>query len=603
MKALIDYFTDDAIISQLCKMRIKIASNRSKKHRSHLLTSSSRYNYHNEELNFQSGPEIKLNQFEEYNIELIKNLNELLPPRKKWVKLGERIRYISENQLLPTSDKNYLSLIKTIKVYQNRDVKEEWVVRLESFILKIKKCILDDKYEIESPIIYPKPKNSKTIGLVECRPIAIYGLIDRIILSVANKFLTRLFDGYFLDSSFAFRWKRDVLTNRKLSHHDCINEILKIREMNASGALYVVECDIEKFYDSLDHKIVLNLFGKLIGRAAADHPEVDFGQITQIFRSYLFSYSFNRNVPKQDQAEYWKSYGIDDGVFVWVEDRLKVLCYYDNINDQRIGVPQGGSLSGLIANIVLNEADLEMSKLNACYYRFCDDMIILHQDIEECNLAKKTFESELKKLRLISHPFIYENNEKIYFGASFETVRDQLKLFWNSKSKGPFKWSRVESNGFPWIGFVGYEIKFSGEIRIRKTSFLKEINKQKIIVKKTKRIVFSGPRKSKNAFLESSIQKMIGMSVGKITLRNYQTLYNGKCWKQGFRSLTNNYYSRSQIRHLDRSRNKCYQSIVNWLREIEWPEIKVQKSKTRQIVKYNKPFSYYYQVLERAPKF
>ena len=57
----------------------------------------------------------------------------------------------------------------------------------------------------------------------------MFSLTDRIILSATNKFLTRLFDDQFQNSSYAFRSKKNE-ENQILSHHDCIKDILKWRQ-------------------------------------------------------------------------------------------------------------------------------------------------------------------------------------------------------------------------------------------------------------------------------------------------------------------------------------------------------------------------------------
>jgi hypothetical protein len=86
--------------------------------------------------------------------------------------------------------------------------------------------------------------------------------------------------------------------------------------------------------------------------------------------------------------KYWESYSIPNGVFKWVDNELSELGYYSSIENERIGIPQGGALSGLIANIILNVADKVVLETGAFYLRFCDDMIILHPDKSNCERAK-----------------------------------------------------------------------------------------------------------------------------------------------------------------------------------------------------------------------
>jgi len=51
--------------------------------------------------------------------------------------------------------------------------------------------------------------------------------------------------------------------------------------------------------------------------------------------------------------------------------------------------------------------------------------------------------------------------------------------FWSDKikSKHPYKWSLNYADSFPWFGFVGYEIHYAGNLRVRKSSLAKEKTK------------------------------------------------------------------------------------------------------------------------------
>ena len=171
--------------------------------------------------------------------------------------------------------------------------------------------------------------------------------------------------------------------------------------------------------------------------------------------------------------------------------------------------------------------------------------------------------------------------------------------FWKGKSKGPYKWDSISEGGFPWIGFVGYELHYNGHIRVRKKSFLKELSKQKDVVEEISNAVKYGMRKSKGSVTESAIHRLVGMSVGRVNLKNYNIVSNDLCWKNGFKELKPNKYSVHQIKQLDRNRNKLYYDLVKDLKEPEEDEENIIESKPRQIVHFNKPFSYYYQVIER----
>lgn len=592
MRTFESYFSKNEILKMICKVRVKLAKNKSKKHLLHLLTSNPAYNYH---VNFNSEPE---NNFEVNQKELTDFLLSILPPRKKWLKLGEQSRRKPnrENEFLTSNDKNYYSLLKTINAESNKSIKANWFLNLEKFVEEVIAISKGNEYEVSRPIIFPKLKEKvKANKPNECRPICIYSLKDRIVLSLTNKFLTRVFDEQFQDSSFAFRSKRNTQGNI-ISHHDCILGIGEFRSENATSNLFVAECDMKKFYDTVNHKITLALFQSLIETAKTNNSTLNLDIPIKIFKSYLNSFAFNIDIPKSTDLEYWTSYEIPNGFFGWI-DNTSLKKHYTDIREERIGVPQGGALSGLIANIYLNQADIELKNFDVFYQRFCDDMIILARDADTCDRAKNAYENELEKLKLFPHKFKSSDELK-----KVENDKISLTEFWNGKSKGPYKWGKVEENGFPWIGFVGYEMDYLGNIRVRKKSFVKELSKQKTIIREIKNAVKIGMRKPKGTATESAINRLIGMSVGRIGLDNFDEVSTDMCWKNGFRELTVNPHSIRQIKQLDRNRSKHYYKL---LKEIEDPELELDEDdekEKRKYVKYDKPFSYFHQIIERQRK-
>ncbi|MDO9187605.1 MAG: reverse transcriptase/maturase family protein [Bacteroidia bacterium] len=601
MKEFEKYFSNDAIVSYLCKLRAKVAKSRNKMHLIHLLTASNKYNYHvNDKKKCSEVDEGSSNEFLKYQNEFLNDLNKLFPSRKKWVVLGSKSRKDKKtNNSLSSSDRNYYSLIKTIKLFRKKSPNEPWLVELDKFILDIQHSISSGEYKVNSPVLYPKLKDEINIkGINKCRPISLFTLKDRIILSLTNKYLTRLFDNYFEDCSYAFRSKKNKENTAVLTHHDCIKDVLDYRMKHQNEPLWVVECDMEKFYDSVNHKIIKELFNDLLELAKIDFPNLDFQKSSHLFFEFLDCYAFNKNAPSKTDLAYWASYKIPNGEFEWIENRFKELDYYNNIDEERIGVPQGGALSGLIANIVMNFADKEVLKTDVFYVRFCDDMLIIHPEFDICKLAKDNYLEALKGLKLVPHPFnsnLITDREKTSNLLPTKTLRP----FWKGKSKGPYRWTSINDEGFPWIGFVGYELHHEGHIRVRKKSLHKELNKQEEVIDEIRKAVKYGMRKTKGSVTESAIHRLVGMSVGRVTIKNFDTVSNDLCWKNGFKALTMNKYSVQQIKQLDRNRNKLYYDLLKDLKEpvIEGSE-KIEP-KPRQLIHFNKPFSYYYQVLGR----
>jgi hypothetical protein len=254
-----------------------------------------------------------------------------------------------------------------------------------------------------------------------------------------------------------------------------------------------------------------------------------------------------------------------------------------------IGIPQGGALSGFIANLVLDYADRKVKRLDdgkLLYLRYCDDMIVMHTDKCKCEAVFKAYFEALRELKLIPH-----DPESI--------DPSKPKTFWKSKTKEPYAWDDKNNK---WITFVGYDISKKGDIRVRKKSLEKEIKKQKKIVEEVLKAVSRDKAKAgRGRIAESAINRLIGMSVGRINMRNYQTAPLTMCWASGFKLLNDNRTSRYQLKVLDRKRNQLIRRLKHALRSIEMTTESdaKKKGKAKQLLYYGKPFSYYYAIIEK----
>ena len=475
----------------------------------------------------------------------------MLPCRRKWKKLNKSKRYQKNNQRINSVDYNVNSLLLTIDYYRKNYPDEQFLKNLDDFIKKLRESINDPDYIIERPTIIPKLKGEKHPEKNKCRPISLFKLKDRLIISFTNKYLTEVFDSYFYSKSFAFRAVQTKGDDKYvLTHHDSIQEILDYKNDYKGKRLWVSECDISKFYDSVHHTIVKKQFKHLINKVKKEKPEEYDERAERIFYKYLESYSFVKNVLpyNKDNIEYWQEqHKIPGGYFGWIEEDLIKLKIFKNIKNAKIGVPQGGAISGLIANLVLDYADTQVLNLkisNLCYVRFCDDMVIIHPSKKECKSASRVYSESLKKLHLVPHDF--EKN-----------LENSPNSFWSDKikSKHPYKWSSSYTDSFPWFGFVGYEIHYSGDLRVRKSSLLKEKKKQKEVVTQILKAVQAGKRKNDGTICESAANRLIGMSVGRVTMKNFSNIENDMCWVNGFVKLSDNRHLRAQLKDLSNKNN------------------------------------------------
>jgi len=206
-----------------------------------------------------------------------------------------------------------------LTVDKNSKIPEIWFLNLLKFCESIRSKInsIDSNgYTINKPEIIPLPKSNKK-ELYIYRPIAKYSLVDKIITSAFSKYLTIKFDEVFLDCSYAFRSRK----NGKIpNHHDSIIKILKQRKRNPK--LWVSECDIQKFFDTVQHLHLETVFNHYIKKLNAKGVVISPKAI-RLFYLFLDSYSFNKDVLlKNLQPDYFRSKGVPIGEFGWVESEL-----------------------------------------------------------------------------------------------------------------------------------------------------------------------------------------------------------------------------------------------------------------------------------------
>ena len=190
---------------------------------------------------------------------------------------------------------------------------EETAAQLRTAWPNIREQILAGTYR-------PMPVRRVTIAKPEGgeRELGIPTVMDRLIQQALLQVLQPLLDPTFSEHSYGFRPGR--------SAHGAV---LEAQSYVQSGRRIVVDVDLEKFFDRVNHDI-------LIGRLRKRIPD---GRVIRLIRAYLNS-------------------GImDHGV---VQERV-------------MGMPQGGPLSPLLANVLLDEVDKELERRGHCFVRYADD--------------------------------------------------------------------------------------------------------------------------------------------------------------------------------------------------------------------------------------
>jgi hypothetical protein len=508
-----------------------------------------------------------------------KSLN-VFPPRNTWFRLTKNERGDTNSLIINSKQLERTVLSKTNSLKNANGL--IWANNLIQLIGEIKSSANDPYYEIQKPQISPIFKEDKN-GIKIFRPISNFEEKERIIISQTSKYLTQCFDYTFENCSYAFRSKN--ATGISFTHHKAIEDLIKYKKEQSKKDLWVAECDIKKFFDCVNHKTLTSIFYDKIAECELKGVYIN-KQAIKIFHSYLGCYSFNGYVKKNES-----SLLPSNSEFGWVSDEELVSVKSDKLKDS-IGVPQGGALSCLIANLMMDSVDKEVLKHqdgNLFYARFCDDMIILHPDKQICELALNSYQSAIKQIKLLVH--------------DPETISNYSKVFWKSKSKSPYKWesNSILKSNVPWLSFVGYQIKYDLTVRVRKSSLKKEIEKQikesdKLIslIKKNRKFIVS-----QRAIKFRIRQRLFAMSVGRVTIFNNDK--KGQlCWTAGFRVLNKNKNVKFQIRHLDRKRSAQFKRIDNWLNKLNSKNRPDRNESVKEIKKapkyYGYPYSYYKQI-------
>jgi hypothetical protein len=509
------YFSDERIIHQLCKERIKLASSR----------------HDRQYINRLAGhtPETTPSH----------RVYQLLPPRREWTAFRPQYRTDGLNP-------DFYALKRAVRILRHQQPEPQWACELNRYIIAIRARVFDcPTFVISPPAISWELKKK---GGNEYRALCRFAPDDNLILCLYAQYLRDMFDAQFSSSSYAFRAPRD---GQNPTHHDAFTQVYNLKHNSPDRSLFVAECDIQGFFDSVDHGVALRAFQRAVERVTL-HPRAGL-----IFQAYLDCYSFPVNVLDQVERRLQEN-NHKERFFKWPKDELREIHGTDP-HSLRIGVAQGGAISGIIANLVMDEADkcveAERERLGAevHYYRYCDDMLLISPNQKDCQVVFDAYLKILTELKLAFH-----EPEKTKFYS---------KSHWDHKSKAPYLWSGMKWFGcVPWVQFVGYQIRYDGLVRPRKDSVRRQCQK---LVDTTKSLMFgliSASRHhpiaaSRNQAIASLKSKLVAQGVGRI--KYYLPGPKPMCWAWGYKALHMKPLIDRALRSFDKTRAKQIRRLGN----------------------------------------
>lgn len=324
--------------------------------------------------------------------------------REGLVELLSRLtsQFASTEQLLEeiVSEKNLGEAYKQVKGnggtsgVDRMDIEQtgEWLrVHLKEF----QEEVLSEKYEVSAvrKVEIPKPNGGvRTLGIPTIK--------DRILQQAIHQVLNRYYEPYFSENSYGFRPGRGA--------HDAISQASKYV---GEGYEWVVDIDLEKFFDKINHDRLMSRLKKGIG---------------------------------------------DKRLLRLINNYLKAGMMSDGLIEQRIaGTPQGGPLSPLLSNIVLDELDRELESRGHRFCRYADD----------CNIYVRSEEAGNRVMASI-----------------IEYIEKKLKLRVNREKSGVRHCTKVK--------FLGYTLLSGGGIRVADKSIESLKDKIRQISKRNRGVDF-----------------------------------------------------------------------------------------------------------------
>ena len=235
------------------------------------------------------------------------------------------------------------------QVYKNKGASGVDGVTTEELFAYIKEHKEEILWQIRNRKYKPQPVRRVYIPKEngKMRKLGIPSVIDRVIQQAIVQVLTPIYEEEFSNNSFGFRPNRS-----------CEMAVIKVLEYFNDGYDWVVDIDLQSFFDEVNQDKLIGI----IRRTIKD------GNLVSLIRKFLQSGVMEKGV----------------------------------IQETKKGTPQGGNLSPLLSNIMLNELDKELEKREFNFVRYADDCLIMVRSEKAANRVMESITTFItKKLGLI----------------------------------------------------------------------------------------------------------------------------------------------------------------------------------------------------------
>ena len=481
----------------------------------------------------------------------------IMPARNSWHRPRKQERRLNSGE----ESKNHKQILTrsiaiTIQQHRKQERPPQYLKNLDAFISSLREDICSSEpITFNSIKIIGKKKKVNSEGVEILRPICVFeSLREKLLIALASKYLTEVFDCLLHEEILSYRPLRKyhgsetpVLTDRD----NAIQNIHAYRKAYRCGTLYVAECDIQKYFDTINHDVIRSCFMAFADKVKALDANFDYSQVGRIVEAYLNSYSFYRNVESKNEEIKVRNQQFEvPKAHLFIERGCYTAEEFEAAKS-KIGIPQGGALSALMSNVILHTIDsksiLDRPDRNRFFCRYGDDILLMHTSKSECEALINKYCEALTQHKLLYHDFI-SVADKEFRKANGVSVRP---ILWDQKSRNPFLWGRsyTEKESVDWIGFLGYEMRYTGEVRLRRSSFDNKI-------KTIKRKYYSGAKtkfaKGEGVYTAERVSTLIANRIEKFVGEGLI----------GASSLNKNKYSLTQALKLNRYTSKVIYRLL-----------------------------------------